>query len=232
MKKFFLCSIVATSLMGGIGVPSVAMAASNEEMNMVEQSKEEEVATREFLAMQDQITSVLQIEDGHYVYNKDDVRNIVYSFDFDKLNQQLDLNYTKETFYNIAIESIDQTKFKENKFTTYNTNPYNKNDFQEGWNYYRSWQDHNTAKTSIKNMYDAADVLTAGAGIGGIVGIFSSGPLAPFVGIMAGVSGLTALYFQNMARNTEYKNNYSGIVLEVNKFTAVYDVWSQSEYKG
>jgi len=35
-----------------------------------------------------------------------------------------------------------------------------------------------------------------------------------------------------MARNTEYKNNYSGIVLEVNKFTAVYDVWSQSEYKG
>lgn len=47
--------------MGGIGVPSVAMAASNEEMNMVEQSKEKEVATREFLAMQDQITSVLQI---------------------------------------------------------------------------------------------------------------------------------------------------------------------------
>lgn len=182
--------------------------------------------------MQDQITSVLRIEDGHYVYNKEDVKNIVYSFDFDKINQQLDLDYTKESFYSVAINSIDNTQFQTHSIVKRSANPYNRNYFEEGWNYYRSWQDNNTVKKSIKNMYDAADALTIGAGTGEVVGALASGPLATFVEIVAGISGLTAAYFQNMARNTEYKNNYSRIVLEANKFTFVYSVWSQNEYKG
>ncbi|HHC7684196.1 TPA: hypothetical protein ACN3H6_003098 [Enterococcus faecalis] len=103
MKKFFVSSIVAISLLSGLGVPSVAVAAGNDEISSIQQNKEKAEATNEFLAMQDQITSVLRIEDGHYVYNKEDVKNIVYSFDFDKLNQQLDLDYTKESFYSVAI---------------------------------------------------------------------------------------------------------------------------------
>ncbi|HCT4590642.1 hypothetical protein [Enterococcus faecalis] len=232
MKKFFVSSIVAISLLSGLGVPSVAVAAGNDEISSIQQNKEKAEATNEFLAMQDQITSVLRIEDGHYVYNKEDVKNIVYSFDFDKLNQQLDLDYTKESFYSVAIESIDNTQFQTHSISKRNANPYNRNYFEEGWNYYRSWQDHNTAKGSIKNMRDAAFVLNGGGGIATVVGIFASGPLAPFAGVVAAVSGLTAMYFDNMATNTELKNNYSGIVLEANKFTFVYSVWSQNEYKG
>lgn len=88
MKKFFVCSIVAISMMAGIGVPSVALATSNVEINEVEQNKEKEKVTNEFLAMQDQITSVLTIENGHYVYDKETVKNIVNGFDFDELNEK------------------------------------------------------------------------------------------------------------------------------------------------
>ncbi|MBJ0372498.1 hypothetical protein [Enterococcus faecalis] len=61
MKKFFVSSIVAISLLSGLGVPSVAVAAGNDEISSIQQNKEKAEATNEFLAMQDQITSVLRV---------------------------------------------------------------------------------------------------------------------------------------------------------------------------
>lgn len=140
MKKFFVCSIVAISLMGGIGVPSVALATSNVEINEVEQNKEKEKVTNEFLAMQDQITSVLTIENGHYVYDKETVKSIVNGFNFDELNEKTGISYTTETFYNEAISNIDSTEIV-NKRMKRNANRYNRNDYESGWNYGRAWMD-------------------------------------------------------------------------------------------
>lgn len=230
MKKVVF-SMLIFIMIGSMGTPILAAAEVPQQIYEQNMELEKNKSMEAFLDMQDQITSTLKVKNEHYVYDKDEVKDIIYKFNFDDLKKNTDLNYTKETFYNEAINSIENTVLKPT-FTTRNANKYNRNHYESGWNYIRSWLDTNKAKNSIKNLYDAADVLAAGGGVGGIVGIIASGPLAPISGFLSAIGGLTALYFTNMARNTEYKNNGTGVVLEINKFTGIYSVWSQDEYKG
>ncbi len=231
MKKFFVCSIVAISLMGGIGVPSVALATSNVEINEVEQNKEKEKVTNEFLAMQDQITSVLTIENGRYVYDKETVKNIVNGFDFDELNEKTGISYTTETFYNEAISNIDSTEIV-NKRMKRNANRYNRNDYESGWNYGRAWMDTKKTNEEIDRLNSASQAINLGTMP--IIALEAAG-LGPIGTVIAAGIGIGIVYdtwyFSNVATNLGKKNNGTGTVLEINRFTTQYSCWSQDEYK-
>ncbi|WP_202572044.1 hypothetical protein [Enterococcus faecalis] len=231
MKKFFVCSIVAISMMAGIGVPSVALATSNVEINEVEQNKEKEKVTNEFLAMQDQITSVLTIENGHYVYDKETVKNIVNGFDFDELNEKTGISYTTETFYNEAISNIDSTEIV-NKRMKRNANRYNRNDYESGWNYGRAWMDTKKTNEEIDRLNSASQAINLGTMP--IIALEAAG-LGPIGTVIAAGIGIGIVYdtwyFSNVATNLGKKNNGTGTVLEINRFTTQYSCWSQDEYK-
>lgn len=193
---------------------------------------------KKFTNMQDKITSVLKIENGKYLYNENEVKSIINQFNFEELAQKTGIEYTKESFYEEAIENINETTFKP-QIEGRNANRYNINKTQEGWNYTRVWFNTNNTNILIKELQDGADYVAGGgllvdlfSGVAGLAG-YVSGPLAGALMLSATVSGAGCiLYFQNMARNVEYKNNGTGTVIEVNKYVALYSCWSQNEYKG
>lgn len=241
MKKI---SLVTLTLLVSISMlsPLTTLAESNTPAEASVQSPTNDVEKKyeieKFSEMQDKITGVLTIEDGKYVYDEREVKAIVDEFDFEELSIKTGIDFTSESFLQDALENIKNTKF-ENPIQSRNANRYNRNYYEEGWNYGRMWMD--TAKTNwkIKDLQDGADYVAAGgllidlfSGAAGLAG-FLSGPGAGALMLGATVAGGgVVLYFQNMARNLEYKNNGTGTVLEVNKFIAIYSCWSQNEYKG
>ena len=73
------------------------------------ETKTDEQILAELQQMQDRITETLIIEDNKYIYDYDTIKEIVDVYDFDEFNQVAGTNYTKESFLDIAIDSIENT---------------------------------------------------------------------------------------------------------------------------
>ena len=87
--------------------------------------------------MQDRITETLIIEDNKYIYDYDTIKEIVDVYDFDEFNQVAETNYTKESFLDIAIDSIENTDLTPQVIPTGICGQTWK---IEGWNYVRTAQ--------------------------------------------------------------------------------------------
>lgn len=238
MKKIVFL-LLSLSMIGSIGTPAVAVAAESEQLSMQEQVLNRENSLKEFSEMQDQITSILSEIDGHYSYDKSAVKEIVYKFDFEKLNKNTEITFTKETFYDIAISNIENTNLKPVNHTK-NGNQYNRNHFESGWNYGRLWMDTSSTKQKIHELTGASKAVGAlkegggvitGGSIGALIAEFITGPVLPIISGILTIEFIYAeWYFDNVAENLGYKNNGTGTILEVNKFTTHYNCWSQDEY--
>lgn len=215
MKKMLfllMCSVLTLLCLQ----PNVANASS---------SRNEDQVMSDFTNMQNKITSSLKVEGNHYVYDKNEVRSIVYSFDFDKLEKETGIKYSKESFLEAAITNIDATVI-EHRIEPRNANKYNRNYTESGWNFRRDWMDTNYTNYFISEYRRIANDI----GLIGAVGTNAS--KVPAIQWALGVGfAYDVWYFNNVADNTEKKNNGTGVVFEINIFTAYYSVWSQNEYK-
>lgn len=103
----------------------------------VYETKTDEQILAEMQQMQDRITETLIIEDNKYIYDYDTIKEIVDVYDFDEFNQVAGTNYTKESFLDIAMDSIENTDLTPQVIPTGICGQTWK---IEGWNYVRTAQ--------------------------------------------------------------------------------------------
>lgn len=237
IKKITL--LMTVLIISAYTVPSVVNAAeSSNSLEQVEQAKKATAQKKvldEFQQMQNKITSTLGVEGDHYTYNENIIREIVYSFDFEQLQANTELNFDASSFFQEAMVNIKNTQLKVAKER--NGNGYNENKFEEGWNYGRFWWDEKNTNKKIIEFEDASQYLQLGGGLSGLVG---GGAAAiwtgPIVALIVACIGFGVFYdgwlFGNIALNLGRVKNGTGVVYEMNKFTTVYSCWSQDKYPG
>lgn len=204
----------------------------------MEQKQTKEELVKSFNDLQSEIDKVLRIDDTKYVFNKEDVVNVInnYDFDFQTYNEYFHTNYTNEGFADIVIKMI------ENADLTYHSNDSGscslrgtycgKNGTSSGWNYDRFYNN----KTNSKKVADKLDELSRNwsliSGASGGIGAFLPGiGTAIASGIALGAvwnTWYTSTLASAIRSNNEDGN--CGTVTDINKFTTVFTVWSQREF--
>lgn len=180
----------------------------------VYETKTDEQILAEMQQMQDRITETLIIEDNKYIYDYDTIKEIVDVYDFDEFNQVAGTNYTKESFLDIAIDSIENTDLTPQVIPTgicgqtWNI---------EGWNYGRTAQTKAVSNALVNDAKNYVEICAAGGTIGG-----------------AATAALGVAYYNTFANNLSYQNSLSkcGTVIDINKFYFHYQIWNQANYNG
>ena len=225
MKKFGLaslvfmlclsCSIAFTPINVSAASVNVKPYDTTIETNIV-LNHEDEVELAGFMKMQDKITNTLSLKDGKYIYNEEKIREIVYEYDFNAYNKKYNTSWTKQSFFNSAMKNIRD--FKDVKKSngacqvetrgTARATMCGQNWESSGWNY--------------------AD-LCATVGAGAAASTISVPVLAAVLGSFGGIG---KAYYNSYARWIRYNNDLTscGIVTDQNKFTQVYDIWTQPEF--
>lgn len=184
--------------------------------------------------LQNRITAVLELRDGKYTYNYNEIKNIVYEYEFEDANEYFGTNYTQESFLNKTISLIEDYEYTENEnipSVCAVNGICNQTWTIDGWNYTRTAQTKQVTAALVNDCRNSANILTAGGSIG--AGITWSVP--PLAAILGGAGALGALYYNNLANNLEYQNSLSncGTVLDINKlFPVYYQIWNQVNYTG
>ncbi|MBM7689904.1 hypothetical protein BCR24_13510 [Enterococcus ureilyticus] len=238
MKKIFLGSLillVSTSVL----MPFTTLAESNTIDESVVQTAtndaEKNAEIQRFTDMQNEITLVLTIKNGRYVYDEKEIKSIVDSFDFNKLATETGIEFTNESFFQEAITNIKNTKF-ESQIQDRMANRYNRNYYEEGWNYQRVWWDESNTKRKIIEFEDVGQYAGLAGGIGGLAGSAVAGMITGPIGVAISASiGFGVFYdgwyFSNVALNLNRIKNGTGTVYERNTWTTVYSLWTQDKYK-
>ena len=245
MKKFGLaslvfmlclsCSIAFTPINVSAASVNVKPYDTTIETNIV-LNHEDEVELAGFMKMQDKITNTLSLKDGKYIYNEEKIREIVYEYDFNVYNKKYNTSWTKQSFFNSAMKNIRD--FKDVKKSngacqvetrgTARATMCGQNWESSGWNYVRVARNTSGAKKLANEMDDAAD-LCATVGAGAAASTISVPVLAAVLGSFGGIG---KAYYNSYARWIRYNNDLTscGIVTDQNKFTQVYDIWTQPEF--
>ena len=240
MKKIVIVSLTLL-LSATMLSPIVSLAESN---SSVETSESEQDSTNnvdvtleleKFSDMQDDITSVLKVESGKYVYDANEVKAIVDEFDFDTLAEKTGIEFTNESFFEDAITNIENTTLKS-QIQSRNANRYNRNYYEEGWNYQIIWWDEANTNKKIIEFEDVQQYAELAGGVGGTLGTAVTGLLTGPIGAGIAVSISFGVfydgwYFGNVALNLNRIKNGTGTVMDRNKLTTVYSLWTQDKYK-
>lgn len=242
MKKSIILSTIFI-VIGASTLPAIVSADQiNEQTQIYNRNvkksvieKEKQNAIQKFTEMQNKITDSMYVENGRYIYDETTIKNIINSFDFVFLKEKTGIEYTNISFFNVAITNIKQTRVID--LADRGGNKYNENKVQEGWNYGRFWWDETNTTKKIDQLEDVADKITFGTITGGgilelIITYFGGAFGAVFSMLVSMGIGIEAWLLNNIATNLERVQNGTGTVLEINKFTAVYDCWSQDKYPG
>lgn len=177
--------------------------------------------------MQDRITETLIIEDNKYIYDYDTIKEIVDVYDFDEFNQVAGTNYTKESFLDIAIDSIENTDLTPQVIPTGICGQTWK---IEGWNYVRTAQTKAVSNALVNDAKNYAEICRAGGTIGGA----ATSAVPAVAVVLVAASALGVAYYNTFANNLSYQNSLSkcGIVIDINKFYFHYQIWNQANYNG
>lgn len=203
--------------------------------NLFLENREDEILTG-FMNMQNEITNSLSLKDGKYVYNEEVIKEIVNAYDFTEYNKKFNSSWTKQSFFDLAMKNIKEFEDvkKMNGSCPIDTNGSvratmcGQNWESSGWNYVRVARDKNGANKLANEMEDAA-ALCGVMGVAGAATVISVPALAAIMGV---ASGISQAYFNSYARWIRYNNDLTscGIVTDQNKFTAVFDIWTQPEF--
>lgn len=94
------------------------------------------------MQLQDKIDTLLNISEDRYIYDVDEIRNLIIleNFDFETLNSEIGTNYTEESFILLVLNAIETTTIEQ----TYSTQGTycNRNYRTGGWNYTREFADN------------------------------------------------------------------------------------------
>lgn len=191
------------------------------------ETKTDEQILAEMQQMQDRITETLIIEDNKYIYDYDTIKEIVDVYDFDEFNQVAGTNYTKESFLDIAMDSIENTDLTPQVIPTGICGQTWK---IEGWNYVRTAQTKAVSNALVNDAKNYAEICRAGGTIGGA----ATAAVPAVAAILIAASALGVAYYNTFANNLSYQNSLSkcGTVIDINKFYFHYQIWNQANYNG
>lgn len=227
--------------------PEVNTIPSKMKMSQQESDKYKnyEKAIQNFEIMQQKITDSMTIDtNNHYVYNEKEIKNIVYSFNFENLNKNTKLNYTKETFFALAMDSIKSTEVKIMNLSEKNGDKYNVNAVVEVWNGKTFWMDYYNTKVKESQYQNLLATLEAnGQGIefiGNIpdlavaIGPELSAVMETNIGALGSLFSVLVEYAKFACKSAylrlvEANLSEYGTVLDLNKFTFSNQVWTQKD---
>lgn len=227
MKKFALTALAFCLMISIFSISSDPIHA--DEMS----------AMQHFEIMQENITSQLvpNSDFTKFHYNKEAIKDIVYSFSFEKLFVETGIELNAETFFDIAIHNIDNTvPIKEDYISSYwITGPqYGKHAVEERWNSVRTFMPKYAVKDYIgvlrhKTYQNVAiGLVIKGAAklkVFGAQGDLVVSTLGSLVILVAGWNEGLANHLADFNERTNY-----GVVLDTNKFTAYYKMWTQPSH--
>lgn len=201
-----------------------------------EPTKEE--VLKDFNNLQVQIDSVLKNDGAKYIYNENEVIEVIdeYNFDFSSFNKFFDTNYTEESFTDTALNLIENAELEyhsEGRETCDIRGTYcHKNGTSSGWNYDRFYKDKRNSEKAALGLDELSrnwSLIGAGGGLASLI---------PGIGpaIVAGIglgAGWNSWYASTLAAAIRSNNSDGdcGTVTDINKFTTVFSVWSQREFK-
>lgn len=222
LKKAALASMVG-AFITPMAINVTASADSTSSSDVQQQLDKDNISS-----LQKDIDNNVQVDNnGNYVYSPSRIKSIVYSYNFDKINKNSKTNYSKESFFEQANNSLSTTNVK-NKSPFYSLAAYSGvNKTVDHWNYTRVYRNHsNTAKTAMKYSNTAANWgalggTSAGLGLFGIYGAAA--------GVAVGTTSAgESWYWSQFANALNANNNSHGTKSDVNKFDAQFTVNPQN----
>lgn len=181
------------------------------------------------------IDKVLKVKDGRYIYNTEEVKRVIKNknFDFDEFNKVNKTNYTLQSFTEQTLKNLNETKLMN--LNTNKMMPPSKywgwNLKTEKWNFIRDVRDYNNTKHAIHEFKNIIILLETGSGVAPALALLPG--LGSTAVILSGVASSIGIgYFALTISSLEYKNNGSGTIHDINRFTAAFTIWSQSEFHG
>ena len=232
-KNIFVSLIILVS--SSVLMPLTTLAESSAINDSVVQTSTNDVdknaELQRFTDMQNEITSVLTIKNGRYVYNEKEIKSIVDSFDFNQLATKTGIEFTNESFFQEAMTNIKNTKF-ESQIQGRNASRYNRNYYEEGWNYQRVWWDESNTNRKIIEFENVGQYAELAGGVVAASASMITGPIGVAIAASIGFGVFyDGWYFSNVALNLNRIKNGTGTVYERNTWTTVYSLWTQDKYK-
>ncbi len=204
---------------------SVALSVSI--MNV---SANEKPINQQFDELQERITESLQDNGSHYVYDKEKISSWINQLDVKALNDFYGTNYTLDSLKTKIFNSIDSINLQENKEAgiigargTYCGRNYK----TKGWNYERWFTNYNNTNVWA-NALDRDS--SGGAVVSGALSILGAIPGFQGVGIAGTLLGLNATWRGFFKSALMANNGVCGVVSDINIFTSIYTVRSQSNF--
>lgn len=191
---------------------------------------------REFLDLQNEITLSLSEKNSRYVYDSNEIRNIVLKYDFNLINESLDNPLSQDDFIDDVLQSLENVIIaKPDSTPVSRAYPTGRicglNGTYSIWNSTRDYNDK--AKTSDYSHRTRQDAIKIGAGAAitaPILGSMSFGVLAI---VAAGLGTYSVAKLTLIANDLDYYNAKSscGTVLDMNKYTTKHYVFNQKDNK-
>lgn len=169
--------------------------------------------------VQNEIDESLEMRNGKYAYNENEIKNIVSKLDINDFNVYTKKAYTSKSLSDEIIKSIKGVEIKPSTYmTVMKTCNYQGRD--DGWNYYRSYSEHDSAVKWAARLKADANKLS----LSGLVTDKIPGPYGKALGFSVSVG---SVYYNGLANAITAKNKSCGVVADQNRFAPVYEVVSQ-----
>lgn len=240
VKVMILSSLLIVSLLMPMNISAKEDGEKSDKFSIYQNIPNASVASadsqaiQEFNEMQDKITLSMTFKDGAYNYNYQTIYDIVYNYNFTDLNNELGTNWSKESFLETAIVLIENFESKNNdnekvcSITSARAKMCGENWETSGWNYARSAM--STNKTA--HYITLCNSLALGSGTAGSIGAKMTALVPILSGILFAAGAAGALYYGTFALWLDHNNKLTkcGTVVDINKFTYVYTIWTQPEF--
>lgn len=181
--------------------------------------------------LQNSITDTLGKANGKYVYDERIIKSLIYAYNFDAINVELNKKWTKESFYNEVILQVESTEVSSRTKRAYSTGATCGVTKSENiWNSKRDWMNDTDAKRYRNAIGEGLGSTEALALIAtGLASLFPG--VNAIVAFLANASGGVAATILGRLHEqvaTAIGTNGCGIVVDVN-LVGWSSAWNQTK---
>ncbi|MCI1923119.1 MAG: hypothetical protein LKJ43_03525 [Lentilactobacillus buchneri] len=202
--------------------------SSNNNPDPTNDTSDSQTSSSEFNNLESAISQSLSVNsNGTYNYSQNQIKKIISSYDFTKINKQLGTNLTKDGFLNDVISSLKETDAPSNEDPLFGASLASGiNKTRKKWNYTKVYRTHSrTSKVSA----DYNQLATNWGGAGGVSQALDFlGPYGMALGFaIGGTSAANAWYWQTFSNSLERNNGKKGTITTMNRFVPTFKVKAQ-----
>lgn len=228
MKKIVLSLLISFFAINSMSLSSVK--ANDLKSNIIQ----------EFEILQDKIDLALEINNGKYIYDADEIKQIIenYDLDFSELSKHLDVELTKESFLEQTLSRLKSTDttivYEDSSCSITTRGTYcGRNASASGWNYTRKFTDKAKSEVASTKFLDIYYKNMNDYQFNAIHAIQEHLPSWAAIGIGLGSAGAAyeTVYSLKLSTEIHHANKgRCGTVVDVNIFTKQISAWSQDTF--